>query len=285
MGFRFGGYLAAMTIGLGLATSAPAADGNQRLVSIGGSITEIVYALDAQSRLVGVDSTSMYPAEARQFPDVGYVRQLSAEPILSLAPDLILAEADAGPPAAIDQLRAAGVGFRMVEEDHSIDGVIAKINAVAGALGLADRGDALSRAVRTRFDTVTRRLQGITHRPSVMFVLSTGRGATLVAGQETSAEAIIRMAGGRNAVEGFRSFRPLTPEAGIAARPDVVLVTERSLKLMGGAQAVAILPGIEGTPAAENGAIFAIDGLMLLGFGPRTPEAVERLADLLHPRD
>ncbi|WP_416897084.1 MAG: ABC transporter substrate-binding protein [Minwuia sp.] len=93
-------------IGLGWPVGASAEGSGQRVVTIGGSITEIVYQLNAQDRLVGVDSTSMFPPQALELPNVGYVRQLSAEPILALAPDLILAEADAGPPAAVDHLRA-----------------------------------------------------------------------------------------------------------------------------------------------------------------------------------
>lgn len=275
--------LATAACGLGIATGALADGGGQRLITIGGSITEIVHELKAEGRLVGVDSTSMYPASARSFPNVGYVRQLSAEPILALAPDLILAEADAGPPAAVDQLKSAGVGFRMIPEEHSIEGVIRKIGLVADALGMVEQGEELSSRVQARYDAVRARVAGIKDRPRVMFVLSAGKGAPLAAGTGTSAEAIIEMAGGANAIDGFQAYRPLTPEAGVAAQPDIVLVTERTLKLLGGKEALALLPGIQGTPAAENGALFAMDGLLLLGFGPRVPEAVEQLAAILHP--
>ncbi|WP_417515656.1 heme/hemin ABC transporter substrate-binding protein [Minwuia sp.] len=263
------------------ATSADEPAG--RLLSLGGSVTEIVYALGAQDRLVGVDSTSFFPEAAQALPNVGYLRRLSAEPVLALTPDLIIAEADAGPPEALAQLRAAGVAIVSVPDEPDIGGVLAKIDHVAAALGLHEKGAELARRVSTRYAGVRERVARVAARPKVMFVLSAGKGAPLVAGTGTSATAIIEMAGGQNPIDGFPDYRPMTPEAGINAQPDVILVTERTLKLLGGMDRVRDLPGIQGTPAARNSAIVAMDGLLLLGFGPRTPDAVWQLALRLHP--
>lgn len=262
---------------------ASAADTAQRLLSVGGSVTEIVFALGAQDRLVGVDSTSFHPAETRKLPNVGYLRQLSAEPILALTPDLIVAESDAGPPEALGQLREAGVDISLVPDEPSIAGVVAKIGHVAAALGLAGKGDELARQVSENYSRIATRVATTSKRPRVMFVLSAGKGAPLVAGRGTSATGIIEMAGGINPIDGFPDYRPMTPEAGLNAAPDIILVTHRTVKLLGGIEKLKELPGLSGTPAAENGAIVAMDGLLLLGFGPRTPDAVRELARHLHP--
>ena len=114
-----------------------------RIVSIGGSVTEFVYALEAQDHLVAVDATSRHPPEATAKPSVGYMRALSAEPILSLDPTLVLAVADAGPPSTLEQLRAAGVRLVTIPDDPSPHGIVGKARAVAAALEVPERGEAL----------------------------------------------------------------------------------------------------------------------------------------------
>ena len=253
------------------------------VVSVGGAITEIVYALDAEDRVIAVDSTSRYPPQAQEHPDVGYMRQLSAEAILALEPGLVLAEADAGPPAALDQLRAAGVPLVVVPDHPSPDGVLEKVAAVAQALGLESRGNELSALLEQEFEDLLQRLSAVDHRPSVLFLLSIGRGAPLAAGRGTSADGIIALAGGRNAVAELDGYKPLSPEAAAGAAPEVVLVTERTLRLLGGAAALLERPEIAVTPAGRSSRLLVMDGLLLLGFGPRTPEAIRHLAAALHP--
>lgn len=272
-----------LALGLLFGSAASAAAEPRRIVSAGGSVTEIVHALGAGDRLVGVDSTSFHPPEVRDLPDVGYLRALSAEPVLSLSPDMVLAEADAGPPEALAQLRSAGVEVVTTPDEPDIEGVAAKIDTVAAALGREAAGETLKSEMLARWDEVREAVAATGERPRVLFVLSTGSGAPLVAGQETSAAGIIEMAGGVNAIRDFTDFRPLTPEAGVALAPDVILVTRRTVGMLGGEAALLALPGLAATPAAEAGRVVAMDGLLLLGFGPRTPEAAARLARALHP--
>jgi len=274
-------FVAAATLFAFAALPATAAE---RVVSVGGSITEIVYALGEADRLVAVDSTSLYPEAATELPDVGYLRQLSAEPILSLEPTLVLAEPDAGPPAALDQLRAAEVELVVVSDDTSPTGVGNKIAAVAAALDVPEAGRALSNRVAGEFAALARDREALSARPTVLFLLAVGNGAPLAGGAGTSSQAVIALAGGVNAVKGFTGYKPLSPEAIVGAAPDFILVTERTLDLLGGRDGLRALPGIAATPAgqAEDG-IVAMDGLKLLGFGPRTPEAARELMDTLHP--
>ena len=253
------------------------------MVSVGGAITEIVYALGAEDRVIAVDSTSRYPPRAQEHPNVGYMRQMSAEAILALEPSLILAEGDAGPPAALDQLRAAGVPLVVVPDHPSIGGVLKKVTAVAQALGLESRGNELSARLEHEFEELEDRLAPVDDRPSVLFLLSIGRGAPLAGGRGTSADGIIALAGGRNAIAELEGYKPLSPEAAAGAAPEVVLVTERTLRLLGGAAALLERPEIAVTPAGRSARLVTMDGLLLLGFGPRTPEAIRQLAAALHP--
>ncbi len=260
-----------------------AESGARKVVSIGGSITEIVFALGQQDRLVAVDSTSLYPQAAASLPDVGYMRALSAEPVLATGPDLILAAADAGPPQTLDQLRQSGVSVETVPDHASLPGVTEKIRVVARALGKAEAGEALIAEIERQTDELQAEIAGVASRPSVLFLLSAGRGAPLAAGEMTSAEAIIVLSGGRNAISGFEGYKPLSPESAVAAAPDVILTTSRTLESMGGESGLLALPALAATPAARAGRLIVLDGLLLLGFGPRTPEAMRALAQALHP--
>ena len=253
----------------------------ERIVSIGGSVTEIVYALGAEDRLVAVDSTSLYPEVATELPDVGYMRRLSAEPILALEPDHILAIADAGPKPVLDQLREAGVEITIIDDEPSPEGIVGKIEDVAQALGLVDRGEALTGQVAANFDTLAAEIDEVSVPQRVMFVLNTGRGAPMVGGTGTSADAIIRLAGAENAVTDLDGYKPLSPEAAIEAAPDVILTMNRSVEVSGGEEALLALPDIALTPAGQNEALISMEGLFLLGFGPRTPEAARKLAAAL----
>lgn len=268
---------------LALLLTPAVAGATERIVSIGGAVTEIVHALGAGDRLVAVDTTSTWPPAVKDLPDVGYMRRLSAEPILALAPTLVLAIEDAGPEAALEQLRAAGVRVVAIADDPTPAGVLDKVRAVAAALGREPAGEALAARLEAEFAALASAVETLPGRPKVLFLLSVGRGAPLVAGRDTSAAGIIALAGGDNAIDGFTDFKPLTAEAAIAAAPDVLLAPERTLSIMGGPEALLARPELAATPAGRSGRLVAMDAQLLLGFGPRTPEAIRALARVLHP--
>lgn len=263
------------------ACDLPVKDGP--VVSVGGDVTEIVYALGAGDRVVAVDITSREPAVARDLPQVGYMRQLSAEPILSLSPKLILAIADSGPPPVLDQLKAAGACLVLVPDEHSTQGVIRKVESVAKALGREAEGEALKAKLATDFAALQSTVAGLEEQPSVLFLFSVGQGAPMVGGRDTSADSIIRLAGGRNAIEDFTEFKPVSSEGLIAAKPDVLLVTDLTLEKMGGVEGLLQRTDVAQTPAGKNQRVVAMESLLLLGFGPRTPQAIRDLATALHP--
>mgnify|MGYP000318434711 CR=1 FL=1 len=257
---------------------------NQRIVAVGGSVTEIVYALGLEDRLLAVDTTSLYPAAATELPNVGYMRQLSAEPILALGPELVLAIEDAGPPAALDQIRDAGVPVVLVPDDFTPEGVLDKIDLVSAALGVEAKGKELRDKVAADLAAVRQTFSAVEARPRVLFLLAVSKSrAAMAAGRDTSAEGIIALAGGANAIDGFESYRPLSPEAAVEAAPEVLLIGQRSLDLLGGKPALLQIPEIALTPAAQNDRIVVMDTLLLLGFGPRTAEAAAELGKQLHP--
>lgn len=262
--------------GLMLMLLAAPAMAQDRVLAIGGSVTEIAFALGQGDRLVARDSTSTYPDAVRTLPDVGYMRALSPEGVLSVAPDLILAEDGAGPPETIAVLEQAGVPFRTMPEGHDPATLRTKIATVAAALGVPDAAD----SVIDRLDGDLARLDEATARVGqprrVMFILSVQGGRIMAAGQDSGADAIIRLAGAQNAVQGFSGYKPLTDEAISAADPDaIVMMTPSEARSDHDAADADLLamPAIATTRAARDGAVIRMDGLYLLGFGPRTGRA------------
>lgn len=269
---------------LALAAALPAGRalaGPRRVVTLGGAVTETVFALGAGGEVVGTDLTSRYPQPAASLPRLGYVRQLGAEGVLSLRPDLVLATADAGPPAALAQVAAAGVEVVRLEEALGAPEALARIRAIGAAIGRGGEAEAMAAAIAADIAAITAGLPR--EAPRVLFLLSAGRTAPMAAGSGTAAEAMIALAGGRNAIEGMRNYRALSAEAVLSAAPDAIVTTTDTLEGAGGMAALMALPGIAGTPAAQAKRVAAFDGLALLGFGPRLAHALHGLARVLHP--
>lgn len=248
-----------------------------RVIAAGGSVAEIIHALGAGDLLIARDTTSSFPPEVETLPDIGYVRALSAENLVAMDPDMIIAEHDAGPPEVLDVLMRTGIPLVMVPQALDPDGVTAKIAAVAGALNLPDKGQALQDSVAAKLDEARAAGAALPAAPRVMFILSMQGGRLLVGGAGSSAEAMITLAGGTNAVTGLDGYKPLTDEAAIAAAPDLILMMDR-----GGDHAVTLTdiaahPALRLTPAGAEGRVVTMDGLYLLGFGPRTGDAALEL--------
>jgi len=266
-----------LALALALIPGITLADGPSRVIAAGGSVAEIVFALGAGDRLIARDTTSSHPPEIQALPDVGYVRALSAENLIALDPDLILAEHDAGPPEAMEVLARTGIPVVTVPQALDPGGVTAKIATVADALDLAEAGAALQAEVADRLALAQAAGAALSPRPRVMFILSMQGGRLLVGGTGTSAEAMIALAGGVNAVTGIDGYKPLTDEAAVTAAPDVILMMDR-----GGDHAVTLAdiaahPALRLTPAGAAGRVATMDGLYLLGFGPRTGDAALEL--------
>ncbi|MEQ8377437.1 heme/hemin ABC transporter substrate-binding protein [Parvibaculum sp.] len=266
-----------------VALTLPAHAEEPRIVSVGGSTTEIVYALGAGDTLVGVDSTSLYPAVATDLPDIGYVRQLSAEGLLSLNPDLILAGAEAGPPAALQQSASAGVEIVKLEEGFTPEDVYAHVATVGAALGREDEVAELVETLKADIGHALGEVAAVSSKPRVLFMLQAGRGPMLVSGRHTAADAMIELAGGVNAVTEFDGYKPFSPEAATVAAPDIILMTDQTVEALGGAEKILADASLAPTPAARNGRLVTMDALYLAGFGPRLGHAILDLASKLHP--
>ncbi|MDX3805553.1 heme/hemin ABC transporter substrate-binding protein [Bosea thiooxidans] len=255
-----------------------------RIVVAGGVITEVLYALGLQDRIVGIDSTSQFPPEAlKQKPDIGYVRALSAEGVLSLKPSLIMLIDGAGPPDAVSLLNESGVKIAHIADGLTPEGVAGKIAAIGAAVGAGEPAQRLAAQTTASFDELAGLRAKLETRKRVLFVLSLQNGRVLVGGRNSSADAIISLAGGVNVASGVEGYKPMTEEAIAAAAPEMVLMMRNSSAHNITPEELFAMPAFTQTPAAATKRLVHMDGLYLLGFGPRTPMAARDLMAAIYP--
>ncbi|KHG64469.1 hemin receptor [Thermus sp. 2.9] len=245
-----------------------------RIVSLDGITTEILFALGVGDKVVGRDDSSYYPPQVLRLPSVGYQFRLSAEGILSLKPTLVIGREDVRPPQVVDQLRQAGVAVVLVPAEPSVEGAKAKIRVVAQAVGQPERGEALVRALER--DLLALRAHQAQHRSQKLrglFLYLRGPGTTYVCGEGSTPVGVMKLAGLENAAQGIRECQPMTAESVVAARPDVIVVFKKGLESVGGLEGLLKLPGVAQTPAGQKRRVVAMDDLYLGSFGPRAGRA------------
>ncbi|WP_376742541.1 heme/hemin ABC transporter substrate-binding protein [Paradevosia shaoguanensis] len=288
MTLHFSKPLKALTLAVALmATPTLAQDlkpfpDTSRLVAVGGSLTEIIFALGEEDRLVGRDSTAVYPEEALKLPDVGYMRALSPEGVLSVNPSALLVLEGSGPKEALDVLSKASIPYETVPEGFTHEGILAKIKAVGQALGVEDKAKQLAETVDKDLKDAEELTRDVSQRQKVLFILSMQDGKVQASGTGSAANGIIALAGAENAITDYQGYKALTDEAIINAKPDVILMMDRGGELAVSDETLFSHPALSLTPAGQNKRIVRIDGAYLLGFGPRTASAIRDLAKAIY---
>jgi len=253
-----------------------------RILSLGPDITEIIFALGAGDQIIAVDRSSRYPEDANTKANVGYRRTLATEGLVALMPDVILASEDIGPPEVVEQLMQLALPIVFIAEDNSGEGIAKKIALIAEVLGKPDEGATLSRQVMDDFNAAASLTADIPEgeRKKVMFFHGLER--LTGAGADTSAGAIIGFAGGLNPLDIYDGYKQVSEESLLQLAPDVIMMMPNS---HGGPTADEVFsnPALAATPAGRNRALIVIDGPYMLGFGPRTAEAVRSFARQLYP--
>lgn len=254
---------------------------NAKIVSLNGTISEILVDLGFEENIVGVDVASNYPASLQEKPKVGHSRQLSAEGILALAPDVVIATSEDIKPELAQQIRSTGVKLLLFDHHFSPNGTKELIRSMADSLGREKKGDSILVALQSDLEKVEA-IEKKEPKPKVLFIYARGTGTMMVAGKNTQVEKMIELAGGVNAVDDFTEFRPLTAEALVAANPDVILLFDSGLSSLGGVDGLLEVQGIRQTNAGKNKKFVEMEGQFLTGFSQRLGKAVEELAKRIH---
>lgn len=236
-----------------------------RIISAGSTVTELLMAMDAQDQLVAVDLTSRHYLNGLDIPVLGYHRQLAAEGLLALNPTHLLGSPEMGPDSTLKLLSAAGVEVTALPAGNSLEDFKTRVDAVAAITGKQHEGEALKKDVTEKIALL--QSAQLNDKPKVMFMmLSDGRPLT-VAGDNTTVNTVITLAGGVNpAAEHATSYKPLSVEAIVEMQPDYILISNRTLDQIGGMSGMLEQqPLLAATPAFKNNNVIRISGYAILG--------------------
>lgn len=245
----------------------------QRIVALGGSVTEIIYALGQQDRLVGVDQSSLYPAEAQSLSSVGYYRSVPVEGILRLKPDLVLASEQAGPSQVLAQLSALGIRVEPISDHPELTSLYTRIDQIARLLDVEEKGQLIRDDLEYK---LSQSFQFSEDKPCVMMIVLRS-GKLLGAGRETAANKVIELSSLTNMLNDFSGYRTISTEIVSAKQPDAMIVTSQTVRAMGGLRAVAQHAALRYTPAVANSRMVELDDMLAQGLGPRLPLAIETI--------
>jgi len=248
-----------------------------RLVSLNGTVTEILFSLGLGERIVGVDTSSIFPPNATKIKKIGYQRTLTSEGILSFNPTHIIGTDTAGPPNTMEQLRQLSIPMLIIPEVFTPEGVESKIRLITNFLNKQKEGENIINEFRTKMNSFQK--PQLKKEVKVLFLYSRSASSIFVSGSNTPAASVIQLSGAVNAVTDFQDYKPLTSEALVNANPDVILITKHSYDMLGGGDSIWEIPGIKSTKAGKAKQVLVMDDLLLLGFGPRLPQALSELGN------
>ncbi|MCC5930389.1 MAG: ABC transporter substrate-binding protein [Cyclobacteriaceae bacterium] len=244
-----------------------------RIISIGGAISETISALGLEHNIIAIDQTSTYPPALSEKVQLGFRNSISAESILALNADIIIAGKENIESTLVESLRQMGQEVYVIEQNFSLTGSHALIAELGKLLGRQEKAYALREALQESMDAIS----PIENKPRALFIYARGKGAMQVSGHGTSAHAFMEISGFENAMQSISQFKPLTPEALIAADPDVLIFFESGWQSLGGADGIMEIPGIAQTKAGKTRNFVTMDGLKMLSFSSRLPEAILEL--------
>jgi len=257
--------------------SAETKSESNRIVTLGGTITETVYALGAGGDIVGTDISSIYPAETDKLPKLGYWRRLSPEGVLSLKPNLILATYDTGPQNVLDQFEKAGIKVIKIPAVFTFNQVKENIELIAKAINKEKEAKKIIAKLDKEYKPLSSKITKLKYSPKTLFLYLRNGKILDAGGNNTPADGMISIAGGTNVAKSLEGWKIVTNEFFLTSQPDVIIVTKTGLESAGGMEALKNIPGLSATPAIKNNKVLVYDDIEFLGFGPRFTESLSKL--------
>lgn len=256
---------------------------NQKIITAGGTITEVVDALGHGSEIIATDLTSTYPASMKELPSIGYRNQIKAEGILALGPDLVLIEEGYLSPDVITQLKASAVEIEVFAKPKSITETKALVTALAEFFQESEKAQKINQKIDSDIEKLKGFLTTNQDSPTAVFVMARGPETLFIAGDQTFSSEIFNLANIKNISTGFDDFIPLSPESLASLNPEFIVLFSSGLQSLGGVDGISKIQGIDQTIAFQRKQIVAMDGQLLSGFGPRVGEAALELAKAVRP--
>ncbi|MDA9719536.1 ABC transporter substrate-binding protein [Betaproteobacteria bacterium] len=263
------------------------ASNTEKVVVAGGSLTEIMYFLGLQKKIVALDVTSSFPIEAKKLPSIGYVRALSTEGVLSLEPTLVIGENDMGPENVVEQIKRTNIDLRIIPEIHSAEGIKSKVLCLGTIFDLNDK---TKKKVNDELIPLIDDLEEIQEKNKklkkrILLILSMQGTSPVVAGLGTAGDGFIKMTGASNVITEFEGWKPVSPESLILSNPDYILITSRGMRSFKSIDELVKQPALSLTNAAKNRNVVDINGMAMLGFGPRGIMTALEVARRIYGKD
>lgn len=250
----------------------------RKIITAGGTITEVVDALGYSDQIIATDITSTFPAGMRDLPSIGYRNQIKAEGILALDPDLVLIEEGYLTPDVVDQLKAAMVSIEVFTKPTTVEGTKKLVTDLAAFFEEEEKGKEVNAAVDADIADLNSYLEKVESTPKAIFVMARGPETVFIAGDKTFASEIFKLAKIQGTATGFDEFAPLTPESLVSMNPEYLVFFDSGIQSVGGKDGLVAIQGIDQTTAFKENHIVALDGQYLSGFGPRVGKAALDLA-------
>lgn len=269
-----------------LCNEQPSETAKRKIITAGSAVTEVVCALGYCDDIIATDRTSVYPHKMQALPSIGYRNGINAENIIAQGPDLILAETGYVRDEIIDQLESTKIEFHALIDPLSFEDTRTLIRQVAKILNVVEKGEQLIESMESDWQAIENSLAGIATKPKLLFILSRGPGAQMIAGDETFAVNLFKMVSAQNAVTDLTGFKPLNAEALINSNPDYVVFGgggPHGLSASSVNQEALKIPGMAQTTAGQKLQFVTLDLVMMSNFGPRLMQAVRELAGEIHP--
>lgn len=246
----------------------------KRIITLGGAITETVVDLGLEKQIIAVDVTSEHPESITKLPKVSKNRSISAEGLMAFRPDLIIAPYGDVPYGVIQSLKGAGIKFVAIKQEYSVKGALQFIREVGLAVGKKEKGNKLALETGQRINKVLQTVKLSKKKPEVLFIYARGTGTMTVAGKGSNMDAMITLAGGRNAIQEFNRYKTYSTEALVNANPDVLFLFDFGMESLGGSTGLLKMPGVAYTNAGKNKRIAAMDGPLMINFSTRLDQAI-----------
>ena len=281
--FTFSAHTSANTIKTAMSVtqelSSEESTHHQKLITAGGTITEIVFALGAGERVIAVDQSSQYPEAVKQLPMVGYYRELAAEGVLSFAPDKILAIEGVGRQEVIKQIESTGVQVVVYNKPTSTDGLVALIKQLGDDLGKAEQAEQLIAKFKASLPSENRseshsETTNNTPPTKAVFLLSASDRGLIAAGTETVPQLIFNYAGIQNIAAKHTGFKGINNEALALQQPDFLVAPRHVVMGAGGKEKFCQSPNLSLLKAAQQCKLLVMDSLQSLGMTPRLADAI-----------
>ena len=253
-----------------------------RIISAGGSITEIIYALGRGDWVVATDNTSSYPESAREVTKLGYFRQLSTEGVLAQHPTHLIGADATGPEIMLEQVKSAGVQVTVLHQPRSLSGLLNVIRDVGDILNAKADANRLIENIRGEVEVQRQRFLSnaeVSKSLRALFIVANNDRGLTVAGGNTVPQALFSELGITNVGREIDGYKLIDNETVLAGNPDFILVAGHMLHGENALQKLCSQKAIVPTFAGKHCLVRSIDSSIGLGLSPRFAEALAIVAE------